>query len=63
MAKNPEETKIFLKALNSISSCQNIHQVRFMVRWISMAKEQNRITNDRYIKIIDSALATRRKQL
>lgn len=59
---NKEETKIFLKAINAISSCRNMYQVRFMVKWVSMAKEKNKITDEKYLRIIDSMINTRKKQ-
>lgn len=62
-ASHYEETKVFLRTINAISSCENIHQVMFMVRWVSLARENNRITNQRFIRIINSVLNTKRKQL
>lgn len=60
---NENETKVFLKTLNAISSCNNIQQVMFMVQWIDVAYKNNKITNERFLRIIKTAINMKRKQM
>lgn len=62
MTRN-KETEIFLKTINAIASCKNVQQVRFMIKWISMIKEKGKVTNKKYLRIVDSMINTRKKQL
>lgn len=57
------ETKIFLKTLNAISSCYNIQQVMFMVRWTDVAYKNGKITDERFLRMIKIMINIKRKQM
>lgn len=57
------ETKLFLKAINAISSCENRKQVMFMVKWVNIAIKKRKLSNDRFIRIVNSMINMRRKQI